>query len=62
MVNFIQFNLQETYEMKVYNSQGSLMGTYSFKNADNHFDISNFTNGVYVYTLNDSKGRTASGK
>ena len=38
------------------------MGTYSFKNADNHFDISNFSNGVYVYTLKDSKGRTASGK
>src|SRR5690554_4050354 len=62
MVNFIQYNLQETYEMKVYNSQGSLMGTYSFKNADNHFDISNFANGVYVYTLKDSKGRTSNGK
>src|SRR5690554_765023 len=61
-VNFIQYNIQEEYKMRLYNSQGSLVGNYIFKNFDNHFDISNLPNGVYVYNLSDSQGRKASGK
>ena len=60
--SFIQYNLQEVYTMDLYDIKGSFINTFTFKDSDNYFDISNQQNGVYIYRLKDRMGRTASGK
>lgn len=61
-LNFIQYNIMENYQLKLFDSYGRIVGTYHFQQSDNSIDISNLSKGYYVYQLTDSKGRKASGK
>lgn len=59
---FRQYNVMERYQFTLFDSQGRKVEELNFIQSNNEFSINNLPDGVYLYQLRDSKGRSNSGK
>ncbi|MEQ8624921.1 MAG: T9SS type A sorting domain-containing protein [Vicingaceae bacterium] len=59
---FRQYNVMERYQFTLFDSQGRKVEELNFIQSNNEFNINNLPDGVYLYQLRDSKGRSNSGK
>lgn len=59
---FRQYNLNEKYNLKIYDSKGVLIKQERISQQEQIINVTSLTTGVYIYLLEDSKSRMISGK
>ncbi|KAA3651887.1 MAG: T9SS C-terminal target domain-containing protein [Bacteroidetes bacterium] len=59
---FRQYNLNEKYNLKIYDNKGVLIKKERISQQEQIINVTSLTTGVYIYLLEDSKNRMISGK